>query len=105
MAFNLSSVVNEEFKMMGLSLRGDAMSSVVAFLERAPASAPAAAVASAAAVAPPTAATATFARELAATRQPPAAPIAPVPKAAAKRPASGGVSQAPISKFFKPAQQ
>ena len=35
MAFNLSSVVNEEFKMMGLSLRGDAMSSVVAFLERA----------------------------------------------------------------------
>lgn len=35
MAFSLSSVVNEEFKMMGLSLRGDAMSLVVQFLERA----------------------------------------------------------------------
>jgi len=35
-SFTLSSVVNEEFKMTGLSLRGDAMRSVVAFLERAP---------------------------------------------------------------------
>jgi hypothetical protein len=35
MAFSLSSVVNEEFKMMGLSLKGDAMGAVVSFLERA----------------------------------------------------------------------
>ena len=35
MAFSLTSVVNEEFKMMGLSLRGDAMTAVVGFLERA----------------------------------------------------------------------
>ena len=35
MAFSLSSAVNEEFKMMGLSLKGDAMAAVVSFLERA----------------------------------------------------------------------
>ena len=35
MAFTLSSAVNEEFKMMGLSLKGDAMGAVVSFLERA----------------------------------------------------------------------
>ena len=35
MAFSLSSAVNEEFKMMGLSLKGDAMEAVVSFLERA----------------------------------------------------------------------
>ena len=33
-AFHLQGVVNEEFKMMGLSLRGDAMAAVVAFLDR-----------------------------------------------------------------------
>lgn len=34
MAFQLQGVVNEEFKMMGLSLRGDAMAAVIAFLDR-----------------------------------------------------------------------
>lgn len=34
MAFKLQSVVNEEFKIMGLSLRSDAAAAVVAFLDR-----------------------------------------------------------------------